>query len=143
MASGPNRRTFLRGAAGVAGLGAVGAFSPEVELLRAAIALPAPKTITLHVHYKNEKLTCPDTIAEPLDTVVWEPSTGVDCIRQIVFKGPSPFDKVLVEGECSEHGKNVAGKVRLNTDPKEYTYMVVAKVDDGSTKTLDPDLDII
>ncbi len=143
MASGPDRRTFLRGAAGVAGLGAVGAFSPEVEFLRAAIALPVPTTITLHVRHKNGKLTCPNTIAEPLDTVVWEPSTGVECIRQIVFKGPSPFDKVLVEGACSERGKNVAGKVKSNAEPKEYTYMVVAKLDDGSTKTLDPDLDII
>lgn len=143
MASGPDRRMFLKGAAGVAGIGALGALSPQLRSLRAAVSQPTAKTITLYVHYKDGELYCPDSDAETDDTVVWEPSTGVDCIRQIVFKGPSPFANVLLQGACSDRGKNVSGAVRPNAAKQTYHYMVVAKVSDGSTKTLDPSLDII
>ena len=145
MLTGTNRRTFLRGAAGAVGMGAVGALSSKLQFVRAAEPL-ARRTVTIYVYYVEGRLRCSDQIAERGDTVVWVPATGVDCIRQVVFKGPrsspSPFPQVILPGGCSETNKKVSGNVRGNAERKKYVYLIAAKVDDR-TETLDPDLDII
>ncbi len=49
MASGPDRRTFLRGAAGAAGLGAVGAFSTKLQFVGASEPPGQPALVPITV----------------------------------------------------------------------------------------------
>ncbi len=153
MASRPDRRTFLRGAAGAVGMGAVGAFSSKLEFMRAAEAFPAD-TVTIPVFLvpqgkfrekgrQRMKILVPPSAANRTDDVVWEARDGVKCINWIQFRPDSPFATVDINGACSDSDKNARGSVKSDAAKKTYTYQIKVTGSDGRPYTKDPDLDII
>ncbi len=153
MASRPDRRTFLRGAAGAVGMGAVGAFSSKLEFMRAAEAFPAD-TVTIPVFLvpqgklkekgrQRMKILVPPSAAEAGDDVVWEARDGVQCIKSIKFLPDSPFATLNIIGACSTAKRNAQGSVRSDAAKKRYTYKIQVTGSNGRPYTKDPDLDII
>ncbi len=149
MASGPNRRTFLRGAAGVAGLGAVGALSSKLDFARASeprgdlrdahVEIPVDLvSIRRRGRPPKKVLVCPDAQARKDQDVLWyDAGTSSLTISLVQFKeGSTPFDDVDLPTPMA------ANRVRNNAAGR-YSYLIVARDGNNRTYALDPDLDII
>jgi hypothetical protein len=160
MGRGPNRRTFVRGAAGAVGMGAVGAMSSKLgfaavpEVASSANPTIIPVTIVPIGQGKpgaKNKLVCPDAEAEKNWDVEWQASTGVQAIRLVAFKGRSPFRgagnkdiEVLEAPGTSTVPENLRAQVGGgSTELGTYSYTIVALGTDGKTYARDPELDIV
>ena len=157
MASGPDRRTFLRGAAGAAGLGAVGALSTRVPYAAASVPLGRPADVVIDVTLvpvsgstTRKRIVCADTEARAGDFIEWEATTTNIEIFQIIFKGRSPFrrgpdDLEVLEGPGAlGTAPNLKQRVFPGAEEGRYSYTILVK--DTSTNRVyakDPDLDII
>lgn len=146
VGKGVDRRTFVRGAAGAVGVGAVGAFSPKVssaigdepqEEVATVETVEIPvDLVSIKVSGQVKKvLVCPDAEASPNDEVQWYTVNDGLTIVLVQFKGRSPFKgKEILNPTAKQKVKgNAAGT---------YSYTVVAR-DVDRTYALDPDLDII
>lgn len=149
MSTGPDRRTFVRGAAATVGLGAVGGLAP-----RGVFALPSlpdtveqeadspdPVEITVRLEKVGkggaQKLTCPDAEAQATDEIQWK-GDGVS-IRLIQFKGGrSPFDWIELPSDGNPPGQ----QPKTGVEHGRYSYLIVAEKG-GKVYALDPDLDIV
>ncbi len=142
MASGPDRRTFVRGAAGAVGLGAVGGLSPR-DAFAGHGRPPAPVKIRARLEPLGKggamKLTCPSAVAERKQEVEWS-TPGNLLIRLIQFKGGrTPFSQIEFRGSSQTIVKTVPD----DAAPGGYSYLIVAQDNTDKTYALDPDLDII
>jgi len=144
-----NRRTFVRGAAGAVGMGAVGALSPALESVgaserrQAATPVKIPVSLEATGRRKGEArqmvLVCPGAVASPGEIVEWDPKGNLS-ILLVQFKGGrTPF----LEIELPEPVKLAVTErtVRKGTEGG-YNYLIVAK-DAHRTYALDPPLDIV
>jgi len=154
MEQGPNRRTFLRGAAGAVGMGAVGVLAAKIRFAGATepVGSQAVQIIPVFVvggGKKDPQILVPGAAASPGDTVMWEPRDGVKRIVKIKFKkaGKNPFHKT--QDTFDNPGDRGFSKRVLDDtldDPKKaehFEYEITVKPHDGPTKTLDPPLDIV
>ncbi len=143
MASEPDRRTFVRGAAGAVGLGAVGGLSPR-DAFAGHGRPPAKVTIPVKLERLGrglaKKLTCPSAVAERTQQVEWKTPGNSLSIRLIQFKGGrTPFSQIEFQGSSQTIVKTVPD----DAAPGGYSYLIVAQDNNDKTYALDPDLDII
>lgn len=99
----------------------------------------------------RKKIVCPDEEASANDDVVWSAVTPQMEIRQIIFKGRSPFkdppdELEVLDGPGSGTAPNLQEKVHGSAGKGRYAYTILVK--DTSTHkqrtyVKDPDLDII
>ncbi len=98
MASGPDRRTFLRGAAGAVGMGAVGAFSAKLPRATAG-ELRTQTNPKVNVKMRNVgtpssprwKIEIDDNAtAKQGEVVQWIADATVEKIQLVRFKKPNP-----------------------------------------------------
>ncbi len=145
MADVLNRRTFVRGAAGAVGVGAVSALSPNMKLGATELGpqpMPVEIEVELRTRGRKKHISCPDASAAKNDNVKWKIGSGVETIRLVAFKGPSPLSEELLENTST--GDLDGGSVRGNAPLGRYSYTIVVKEDGGpKSYALDPDLDII
>ncbi|UCG76021.1 MAG: hypothetical protein JSV95_01530 [Gemmatimonadota bacterium] len=172
MGKGLDRRTFVRGAAGAVGMGAVGALSPKLSGAaapksgsKAGQALDAKITVKLvdkgggkHGGGRPQrwKIDCPDAEAGANSKVTWEAGAGVSQILVVSFKGRSPFRhsgkelQVFRPGDAGTTGGGKPGDPltaqTAGGADGTYTYTIVVQADSnsgGAIHSKDPDLDII
>ncbi len=159
MASGPDRRTFLRGAAGAVGMGAVGALSTRLEL--GAASRPADKAQAVQkiqvllVPNGGKKggmaLFVPPASAGVGDKVEWVATTpNIEKIHKIAFNKPpqppvpNPFSETESVFTNTSGTKNLKLTVLDDAAEDEYHYTIwVKQVSPGGILKLDPDLDIV
>jgi hypothetical protein len=143
----PDRRVFLRGAAGAVGMGAVGVFAARARFADAS-ERDAASVVVIPVKYENGQADIPDAEAERGNAVIWEAQDGVHRIIWVKFdeKPSYPFHPA----EASEHHnpeprKHLAREVR--DDPglvdKSFKYSIKIKPIGSGAVTIDPDLDIV
>ncbi len=168
MASGPDRRTFLRGAAGAAGLGAVGAFSAKLPRATAGELRTQPNP-AINVKMRDVaagtassprwKIEIDDNATANQGQVVqWIADTTVDKIQLVAFKKHrSPFKfsgqemLALAPGNPWTSGSGtpsdpLTATVAADADQITYTYSIKVKAAGnagGQEHEKDPDLDII
>ena len=155
MDTGSNRRAFLRGAAGAAGLGAVGALSSKLEFARAGpVASVAEVTIPVDLVDDSppsgrKRISCPDAYPSPNDKVTWEATANVGEIHLVIFKNRSPFGKGRQQKNVLEHPASTPPAARkklgdtIHRDAQgKYDYTIVVRDTSGKTYALDPWLDV-
>lgn len=109
MGKGLDRRTFVRGAAGAVGMGAVGTLSSKLPYAAAQEAAqeaeqeaerqPLPASIDVwlddvaaeHGRDQRWKIVCEDEVAAANSDVEWKAGPNVARILAVSFKGRSPF----------------------------------------------------
>ncbi|UCG74861.1 MAG: hypothetical protein JSV95_08845 [Gemmatimonadota bacterium] len=152
MSDGLDRRTFVRGAAGAIGVGAVGGFTPALGVARVssragqeATDVVIPVTLvqtgrsTGRGRPRQWKLSCPPAEASPGEVVEWRAQPGLT-IDLVQFKGGrSPFAMVDLPAAALANAPNRT----VRTDAAgRYDYLIVAS-DADRTYALDPPLDIV
>ncbi len=153
MASGPDRRTFVRGAAGAVGLGAVGAFSSKLQFVGASEPPGRPELVPIPVTFETigsgpnqrTRVLVPDVVARSGDEVEWSAPGDAEIVL-VAFKGRSPWkvgnkDQEVLPGD----GTNTLKKtVPMGVPTKgKYSYTIVVKDSGGNTYAKDPDLDLL
>jgi len=151
MEQGPNRRTFLRGAAGAMGMGAVGVLAAKARFADASEPLDSQAQV-IPVYFvgggrKEGTLLVPDAAAAPGDTVTWEPREGVRRIVHIKFKeaGRNPFDNTRDIFRNPSSGAAFSKGVPDDaTVDATHNYRIKVTLEAGGTATSkDPPLDIV
>ncbi len=156
-----DRRTFVRGTAGMVGMGALAGIStklgfaregkprenakePQMQANQADVEIPVTLVEKRQKpsNPKKYQLSCPDAEAENGDTVRWYGHTEGLTILLVQFKGGrSPFAEIDLPNPSAANNR-----VRNTADHGRYGYLVVAShTANGQTRTyaLDPDLDIV
>ncbi len=152
MASGPDRRAFLRGAAGAAGVGVLGAVSPKLMFARAPSRRDQPDVI-IDVAFQaigsgtnaRNRVLIGDAVANLGDEVEWRAPTGAEIVL-VAFKGRSPWrrgnrDEEVLPGNGT-NSLNRTVPTGAQTRGK-YSYTIVVQDSSNNTYAKDPDLDII
>ncbi len=157
MASGPDRRTFVRGAAGAVGLGAVGALSTKLELgaeSRSADKNQAVQRIQVLLvpnggRQAGMSVFVPPASAHRTDRVIWEATTpNIESIKMIRFKEPgpkypNPFSHTAAAIPNPGSGSDMELPVLADAPFGHYTYAISVKEVGNGTHHTDPDLDIV
>ena len=168
MGKGLNRRTFVRGATGAVGMGAVGAFSklrfanadePDEPQSQEDCTCPDdPPQVVIPVYLlqvgSRKEILCPDAQVDSCDLVCWEARDGVGQVEHVIFKGGSPWPGPTAAGsnlsnqnlddEASGDDRNLCEQVPCNARAGKYRYTIVVREAGGTRRyAKDPDLDII
>ncbi len=154
MDTGSNRRAFLRGAAGAAGLGAVGAFSSKLEFARASERVASQSDVTIPVKLVDssppgrKRVDCPNEWVFPNKNVTWQGDGSVAEIHLVMFKNRSPLghgrDQTdLLENTATEpdEKKQLEGEIHGKASGL-YHYTIVVRDASKKTYALDPWLDV-
>lgn len=162
MSKGMDRRTFVSGAAGAVGIGAVSAISSRVKLAEAREGVdsiqPGVATVPITVAIKDVqngpkerwKVDCPNVTASAGDDLEWLPGANVAEIVLVAFKGRSPFAigpgsnkqevAVLEAGGPATASSTTTGALKTVGIPSgtegTYSYTIVVK-GQSSPSTLD------
>ncbi len=158
MASGPDRRMFLRGAAGAVGMGAVGALATRLELGAASGSADKNQAVqqiqVLLVPNGGKKkgvtLFVPPASAAEKDKVRWVATTpNIERIHKIAFDKPpppdpvpNPFSDTVAEFTNTPGTEDLELTVLDEVKKTTYHYTIWVKQKNGGMHQLDPDLDI-
>jgi hypothetical protein len=146
VGNGLDRRTFVRGATGAVGIGAVGAMSSKLQSAKivgeedTSMSLATVEIVEIDVWLRGNRLMVAEEEARRNDRVDWKPEEGLKVLHIQWKEAQTPFRLVDLPEPALRAPANRA--VRGDAQLKRYYYTIVA-ADEERTYLLDPPLDIV